>query len=124
MQTIRLISVRLVDDAIEIESLSDDGQRVDFRLPMADFILLRLQLDQQANPPASQSSPLGPQQIQAIIPKQLTVLQESLSGDPVLKFGLGMLGDIAIQIPKTGLPAMLQQLVPYLKTAGDKPRGN
>lgn len=114
MTAARLLSAKLLPDAIAIALQQGDGQRLELELPMTDFILLRLQLDKQANPPAGQSSPPGPKQIQVIDPEQLTVFQDPLSGDPILQFGVRQLGDLPIRIPRNGLPGMVQQLLPFL----------
>ena len=114
METIRLVSAKLTDDAIELGLQAGAGNRMDFRLPMADFFMLRLLLDQQRNQTKKQSSPQGPQPLQTLVPQQLTVLQESLSGDPVLLFGFGEVGDLPVRIPKSGLASFLELLIPFL----------
>lgn len=112
--TIRLMDVTLTDDAITLSVQRSDGAHEALKLPMADFILLRLRLDQLAKPPKDQSTPLGPRQLQVIHPQQLGVLQEALAGDPVLIARLGQLGELALQIPKTKLPGLMQALLPFL----------
>jgi hypothetical protein len=122
METIRLLAATLESDAIAMDLQKENGERIGMRLPMADFILLRLQLDLQTKPVENLSSPLAPKQLQVIEPQSLTVSSESLSGDPVLSFGLGKLGDLAVRIPRKALPGVMQTLLPYLSPTADSPK--
>lgn len=121
--TIRLADVRLQSDSVSLTVQRSDGRNEVLRLPMTDFILLRLRLEQLANPPSGQSTPLGPQPLQVIRPERIGVLREALSDDPVLIAHLRLLGDLALQIPQAKLLALLQALLPYVSQDEANPVG-
>lgn len=125
MKQIRLTKVRLAGDNIEVNAVTSDGHPTDFKLSMNDFILLRLQLDEQAQQAKEESDPLRPRAIQVIDPDQLTVFPDPLSGDPILRFGVRALGNLTLRIPKgAGATALAQQLLPYLSPAAGAPSRN
>lgn len=117
METIRLLSCTFKNDAVEFICLAENGTERSFRLPMPDFIIAQRKIQEQIiNLFGNEPKPRNPDSVQpmsVVHPSSLAIQQDALAGDPILVLGLRALGYFPVQVPRSGVPALIAALAPY-----------
>ncbi|WP_429498917.1 hypothetical protein ACQUFY_06440 [Robbsia andropogonis] len=112
METIQIISSNFNDHAVELIVQTEGGSRKELRIPMADFMLMTRKTQEQVLDQHEGRSPSGQtaRPMSVVQPRAFAVLQQFASGNPVLMFDCGGLGQLPLEIPKAHMPRLLQEL--------------